>query len=144
MTDYDLDYLILIVTGTTLRAEDKDRPLAYRVVDAIHERLPADSRWRPLVISDVYYVNQPALHDCPAISIGGPGVNRLTQILYGELSVVLAVDHVFSIQMDVGTDDHRAVVWGMNHDTTVEAIETFIEKGHLDRFLAGVRGLEAA
>jgi hypothetical protein len=135
---YDVDKLILIVTGSTVRAEDKDRPLANRLARAIRRRLPPGSAWKVVVISDLYYLNNDDLHDCPMISVGGPGVNHCSQVLYRELPAVLAVEHVLLIQMDVGLEDLRICLWGMDHDTTVEALQTFVRKGYLDRYLAGV------
>ncbi len=138
MEEYDADNLVLIVTGSTLRAEDKDRPLAYALAEEIRKRLPPDSSWRCLVISDLHYINNEDLHECPLICLGGPGVNHLSAILLRELPPALAVDRVLLIQMDVQLKDLRTCLWGMNHDTTVEAIQTFIQKGYLDRFLAAV------
>lgn len=138
MESYDVDNLILIVTGTTLRAEDKDRPLAYRLAEEIRKRLPRESDVRCLVITDLYYLNNEDLHSCPMICLGGPGVNHLSQSLFHELPTALAIDQVLLIQMDVELKDPRVCLWGMDHDTTVEALQTFVEKGYLDRFLAGV------
>ena len=138
MEDYDLDNLILIVTGSTLRAEDKDRPLAATLAAEVRKRLPPDSLWRCLVISDLHYINSEELHECPLICLGGPGVNHLAAILFRELPPALAVDRVLLIQMDVEMKDLRTCLWGMDHDTTVEAIQTFIEKGYLDRFIEAV------
>jgi len=138
MEEYDLDNLILIVTGSTLRAEEKDRPLAYTLATEIRKRLPPDSPWRCLVISDLHYINNEDLHECPLVCLGGPGVNHLAAVLLRELPPALAVDRVLLIQMDVEMKDLRTCLWGMNHDTTVEAIQTFIQKGYLDRFLAAV------
>jgi hypothetical protein len=138
MADYDPDNLILIVTGSTLRAEDKDRPLANALAVEIRKRLPSDSAWQCLVIGDLHYINNEDLHECPLICLGGPGVNHLSAILFRELPPALAVDRVLLIQMDVEMKDLRTCLWGMDHDTTIEAIQTFIEKGYLDRFLAAV------
>ncbi len=142
MADYDLDTLILIVTGSTLRAEDKDRPLAQQLAAEIATRLPDGSGWRCLIVSDLYYINNEDLHSCPTISLGGPGVNHLSAVLFRELPPALAVDNVLLIQMDVTMQDMRAAVWGLNHETTVEALRTFIEKGHLERYVAGVLSKE--
>jgi hypothetical protein len=142
MAEYDLDSLILIVVGSTLRAEEKDRPLAQQLVAEIQKRLPEDSDWQSLVVSDLYYINNQELHRCPTISFGGPGVNHLSGMYFRELPAALAVDNVLLIQMDVTVQDLRACIWGMNHETTVEALHTFIEKGHLERYLAGVLARE--
>ncbi|MBN1492456.1 MAG: hypothetical protein JXA69_21265 [Phycisphaerae bacterium] len=143
MTDYDLDKMILVVVGTTIRAEDMDRPLANQLAATLRERLPADSAWQCMVVSDIYYINNEEFQPCPTISIGGPGVNHLSRILFHELPPALAVDGVLLIQMDMGMKDHRACIWGMDHDTTVEALETFLEKGYLDHYLSGILAADA-
>lgn len=133
-----LDHTILIVIGASLRAEAMDRPLGYRLADQIERRLGADSPWRPLVISDVLYINDAKLAACPTISIGGPGVNHLSALLFRELPSALAVDNVLIIQMDVELSDLRCCVWGMDHEQTVQALDLFISRGYLDQYLAAV------
>lgn len=137
MAGYDTDRMILIVTGTTIRAEDMDRPLAYSLAGEIRKRLGEETEWECIVISDLYYINNEDLHDCPVISVGGPGVNHLSQMLFRELPAAIAIDQVLLIQMDMEMQDRRACLWGMDHDTTIEALQTFLEKGYLDRFLEG-------
>ena len=126
---------LLVVAGACLRAEKLDRPLAYRIRDEARRRMVGVAGFEALVLSDVWYLNSKELHDRPVISIGGPGVNHLSGYLYDRLPVALMVEHVFQIQMDVTLQDHRCGVWGMDHETTVDAVQTFLEKGHLDRFL---------
>jgi hypothetical protein len=140
MADLELDNLIVIVTGAAFRAEEGDRPLAYGLAEEIAKRLPDDSSWRAVVISDVLYLNDEKLAASPTISLGGPGVNSLSAILYRRLPSVLTIDNVMVIQMDVEVEDKRCCLWGMNHEQTVEAIEMFLKLGHLDHFLAGVTG----
>jgi hypothetical protein len=129
------DHTLLIVAGACLRAEKMDRPLAYRVRDQAIRRACGVVDFDCVVFSDVWYLNSDELRERPVISIGGPGVNHLSGYLLDRLPVALMVDHVFQIQMDVTLQDNRCAVWGMDHETTVEAVDTFLEKGHLDRFL---------
>jgi len=129
------DNTLLIVTGACLRAEQMDRPLAYRIRDAALRHLVGVAGFSPIVLSDVWYLNSKELHELPVISVGGPGVNHLSGYLYERVPVALMVEHVFQIQMDVTLEDRRCCVWGMDHDNTVEAVETFLTKGHLDTFL---------
>jgi hypothetical protein len=131
------EHQILIVTGASLRAERMDRPLAYRLAREIRKRLGRKSEWQVTVITDVLYLHDESLADCPLISIGGPGVNCLSSKLFRELPSVLAVDHALIIQMDVEMKDHRCCLWGMDHEQTVEALDHFCRLGHLDTFLAG-------
>ena len=142
MSDLDLDKTVLVATGVSVRAEQVDRPLAYRIAEAITDRLGTETVWQPLVISDVYYLNTDELHRCPVISVGGPGVNRLSAVLFREIPSVLTIDNILIIQMDARLKDRRCCLWGMNHDQTVEALDLFLKLGHLDRFLAGITGIE--
>ena len=142
MSEPDLNRTILVVVGATLRGEEMDRPLAYRIADEAAKRLPAESGWRALVVSDILYLNDKDLADCPVISLGGPGVNSLSAVLFRELPSVLAIDQTLLIQMDPNLDDRRCCLWGLNHDQTVEAVDLFI-KLHLDHFLRGVTGTAA-
>lgn len=156
MPDVSTDRLITIVTGIQLRAELGDRPLAYHVerevrafLDAhLPERQPGElPLLAPVVVSDVYYLNNDELQTRPTIAIGGPGMNALTATLVEELPTALAIDETLVIQMslDAGAeadDAHRCAVWGMNHLDTVRAVETFIAKGYLAAFLNGVMARE--
>jgi len=139
MQDFDFDNAIIIVTGVSLRGEEMDRPLAYRLAEEIKTRTGPESPWRALVVSDVLYLNEMRLAGCPTISVGGPGVNKLSAILFRELPAVLTIDNVLILQMDVDCHDLRCCFWGINHDQTVEALDLFIKLGHLDHFLAGVQ-----
>jgi hypothetical protein len=47
---------------------------------------------------------------------------------------VLNIENVLLIQMDLN-ETPRACLWGMDHDHTVEALDTFEQKGYLDRFI---------
>jgi hypothetical protein len=147
MPDVDTDRLIAIVTGIQLKAELGDRPLAYRIEQAVREYLAAVLPQReagelpplaPAVVSDVFYLNTDALQARPTISIGGPGVNAVSAMLVEQLPTALAIDDALLIQMDLEGDDLRCAVWGMNHLDTVRASDTFLAKGYLDTFLKSV------
>lgn len=138
MAEINLGRTIFVVTGLTLRAEEADRPLAYRLAQEITRRVPEGSPWRPLVISDVLFLNDKRLARCPVISIGGPGVNKLSAVVFQELACVLAVDNTLIIQMDLDMNDLRCCLWGMDHDQTVQALELFLSRGYLDHFLGGL------
>jgi hypothetical protein len=125
--------LVLIVTGSTLRAEQMDRPLAYYLQDQIDKReIDHDDRMA-LVISDRHYLCHPDLHRLPLISVGGPGVNRVARKLLKQLPAVLACEGKFFLQMDPCCRDLRASVWGLDNPQTRVAVVTFAER-FLDRF----------
>ncbi len=126
--------LILVVTGSTLRAEELDRPLAYYLKSRI-EAILADRddglRTVPVrVVADFRWIHDEALHSLPTISVGGPGVNALAHRWLEEVPLSLAVDEQFYIQMDPDLDEPRASLWGMDNPTTQIAVAVF-----LDRFL---------
>ena len=146
MSDIDTDRLICIVVGVQLRAELGDRPLAYRIEQELRQRLeaalgkPAEGeppRLAPVVLSDVYYLNNDELQARPAISVGGPGMNALSAMLVDKLPTAVAIEKTLVVQMDLEMDDVRCAVWGMDHLDTVRAVDLFITK-YLDRFVEGV------
>ena len=46
----------------------------------------------PMVVSDVWYLNDPSLRNCPAISVGAPGVNALSAYLGDKLPSAFVID----------------------------------------------------
>ena len=131
--------LLLIVTGSTLRAEDVDRPLAYYLKQQIEqiapELDPPVGPFKVVVVADFRWLNDDPLQRLPTISVGGPGVNALAgQWVEEELEFSLAVEKHYYIQMDPDLEDLRASVWGMDNPTTQIAASVFIER-FLERFL---------
>ena len=149
--EIDIDRLVCIVVGVQLRAELGDRPLAYRIERELRSRLDAalgkppggePPRLSPVVITDVYYLNNEPMHARPAISVGGPAMNALSAMLVDQLPTAVAVENTLVVQMDLEMADVRCAVWGMDHLDTVRAVDLFIAK-YLDTFVAGVvRGIE--
>lgn len=134
----DATNLIVIVTGSTLRAEACDRPLAYRLQKLIRKRMAKEVYLRPVVVSDIWYLNSESLQQQPTISIGGPGVNAASQFFFAKLPTALGIDGLLLIQMDVALEDHRCCLWGLDHRKTVEALKVFAGCGYLDQFLEGI------
>jgi hypothetical protein len=130
--------LILIVTGSTLRAEEVDRPLGYYLKQRIEEALAELSTelgpFQVLVIADFRWLHEESLQHLPTISLGGPGVNVLAHRWLEELPVSLVVDEQYFIQMDPDLDELRASVWGMNNAETQVAVSAFLHR-FLPRFL---------
>jgi len=130
---------LLVVTGSSLRAELADRPLAYRMKTFIEQKLEQmgfDSADPTVaVLSDLWYLNVEALHRLPTISLGGPKVNALSAYLSKRLSNALVVDNALIIQMDLDKEDLRACIWGSNCQNTASALDIFVKKGYLEQFL---------
>jgi len=129
--------LILIVTGSTLRAEELDRPLAYYLKQEV-ERLIAlrtdDAPIHVLVVADFRWMSDEPLQEIPTISVGGPGVNALAHRWFEDMPFSLAVDELYYIQMDPELVEPRASIWGMDNPTTQIAVALFVER-FLPRFL---------
>jgi len=148
MPDIDTSRLIWIVTGVSLVAELGDRPLAYRIEREIRDRLAARlstssaieglSVLTPVVVSDVFYLNDEAIQSQPTISVGGPGVNMLSGTLTERLPTAMAMENVLVVQMDVAMKANHASIWGMTHLDTVRAVELFVTK-YLDVYLDGLQ-----
>src|SRR5581483_1977070 len=134
--------LILIVTGSHLRAEEADRPLAYYLQQQIHRRLAAVAAesdrppppMKVLVIADFRWIHEDAYHALPTICLGGPGVNALTQRWLEELPLSLAVDNHYFVQMHPELDEPRVSIWGMDNADTQVAVSAFLQR-FLPRFL---------
>ncbi|MCK4872524.1 MAG: hypothetical protein KAS72_07345 [Phycisphaerales bacterium] len=141
----DLDRVVLLVVGAHLRAEVADRPIAYRLRDAIlawmEEACELDDETLPpvdvVVCTDVWWLNNNELRECPTISVGGPGINALSAYLGDKVPSAFVVDDSLIVQMDVELTDLLACVWGMNHEQTIAAADVFTER-YLDSFMRGV------
>jgi hypothetical protein len=137
MADARRARLILIVTGSTLRAEEVDRPLGYYLQQQVERQLaagPEPGGFRVLVIADFRWLNDEPLQALPTISLGGPGVNALARRWLEDLPVSLALDDQYYIQMDPELDELRASVWGMNNTATQIAVSAFVQR-YLPQFL---------
>jgi hypothetical protein len=130
---------LLIVTGSTLRAEQADRPLAYKLKETIDELLEKLHPEYPVVVlSDLWYLNSEPLQKIPIISIGGPGVNAASAHLYKRLPNAFVIDNTLVIQMDMTFADYRASIWGTDHQLTVNALEIFVSRGYMEQYLHAI------
>lgn len=135
MADLDPN-AVLIVTGSHLRAETCDRPLAYFLRDQVATALGLSQPGeRVVVCSDLWYLNHDELRSHPTISVGGPGVSALAAYLASRLPSVLAVEGVYVIQMDTEVDPPMAACWGRDAEATTTAVGAFAER-HLAEFVA--------
>ena len=127
---------MLIVTGSNLRAEKADRPLAYWIQSALSQGCEDQGHeCNILVISDLWYLGCQILHCRPMISVGGPSVNAVSAHLSKHIGHALLVDNALQIQMDPTLRDLRVCVWGANNQLTINAVDLFINNGYLERFI---------
>jgi hypothetical protein len=133
----DVNQTILIVVGLDLEPEDADRPLAYKLKMAIENSNHfGDHPFRKcIVISDALYRSDKLIGVCPTIAIGGPGVNSLAGELVEKLPVYLSKGNKYFIQLDKDFKDLKISIWGMDRDSTSEAVDMFIANGIMDSFL---------
>jgi hypothetical protein len=136
--------LLLIVTGSSLRAEEVDRPLAYYLKQQVEQCLASadsESESEPIhirVVADFRWLNDEDWQKLPTISLGGPGVNALAHRWLEEVPVTLAVDEQYYIQMDPDLGELRVSIWGMDNPTTQIAVSAFVQR-YLPRFLERCR-----
>jgi hypothetical protein len=131
--------LLLIVTGSTLRAEEVDRPLAYYLKQQVERYLsehgPGLGSLQVQVVADFRWIHDEPLQDLPTISVGGPGVNALAhRWWHEELPLSLEVEEQYYVQMDPDLEIPRASIWGMDNATTQIAVSVFVDR-FLPRFL---------
>ncbi len=129
-------YPVVIVVGAHPRAEEADRPLAYRLRSEI-ERWKArhaellEVELAAMVCTDLWYLNDEDLRRKPTVCIGGPGVNALSAYLAKHLGETQMQADVL-MQLDEDFTDLRVIIWGRDHEKTVHGVELFV-----DRFLDG-------
>ena len=127
----DIQETLLIVVGSELIPEEKDRPLAYRLKDII-DREGSTPYQRSIVVSDRWYLDNEMFHICPTLLIGGPGVNAATAYFYKEMTLVWSEQETAFFQFK---SPDCFSLWGMNQAGTDRAIQYFIESGQLKDLL---------
>lgn len=140
MQEIDVNQTILVVVGTDIKPEEADRPLAYKIQEAVNSS--PDFGKHPfrkcIVISDALYGSDKIIQICPTIAIGGPGVNSIAAEFVEKLPVYLSKDNRYFIQLDSKFSEPRVSIWGMDRESTEEAVDMFIANGILDDFLKAV------
>ncbi|KPJ54113.1 hypothetical protein AMJ39_01520 [candidate division TA06 bacterium DG_24] len=130
----DVLYTILIVVGSDVRAEERDRPLAYRLKGEIDARGDPEQLKKAIVLGDQWYLQNKVYQACPTIAIGGAGVNHLTAMWMTSLPATISKGKTAFIQLDEDFSDTRVAIWGTNHVATGAAVDVFVTQ-HLNRYL---------
>ncbi|MSR69043.1 MAG: hypothetical protein EXS17_01660 [Phycisphaerales bacterium] len=125
--------VILIVVGSHPQAERDDRPLAYRFQKQLESALAAEDSGggraaRTQIVTDLWYLNDPALVAAPAIALGTIHTNAAVAHLASRLPQALVVDGEYEIQLDRVASDPRVVLSGVDAATTARAVQVFTEK----------------
>lgn len=141
----DTEETVVLVTGSSITSEERDRPLAYRLKTEIDVRGAGHAYRRAVVVADLWYLENRIFHMNPTIAIGGPGANGVSQEFAALLPTVHSVEERIFIQLDFDSELRRAALWGSNAAATSAAVEAFIAGGYLDdllgriwRFRAGI------
>lgn len=121
--------MLPIIVGAGPRAEISDRPLAQAVQHAI--QCEATGELHPIILTDLWYLNDRDLLVQPSIVIGDPEQNAASAFHAPRLPTILLVEEHYRILMDQDGGIGHACMWGSGHDATISAVSTFV-----DRFLS--------
>ncbi len=141
--ELDAQRLLLIVVGAHLEAEVAHRPLGERLRGRIQQWLARGLEvkpLRPLVCSDLWYLNAPSLMARPTISIGEPQVNAASAYFSRRLPTALVIDDTLQVQLDPEFVRLQACVWGTDRQATASGVDLFVER-YLEPFLCAAHGL---
>ena len=134
----DTEETVVIVTGSSITSEERDRPLAYRLKSEIDRRGTGHAYRRAVVVADLWYLDNRIFHLNPTIAIGGPGANGVTQEFSAVLPTVHAVDDQVFVQLSFDGELKRAALWGANAAGTAAAVEAFVAGSYLDDLLGRI------
>jgi hypothetical protein len=134
----DTEVTIVLVTGSSPTAEERDRPLADALKSEIDRRGAGHAYRRAVVVGDAWYLENRLFHLNPTIAIGGPGANGVAQEFSGFLATVYNREEEVFIQADFEGELKRAALWGVNSTCTAEAVEAFSTRGFLDDLLGRI------
>ncbi len=132
----------LIVVGSSLEAEVYDRPVADALATTISRRLAERGtceRARPVVCTDLWYLNQDELRARPTVSVGRPERNALSAYLGDKTPSAYVVDDVLIVQADPEMGEPVVCCWGVDAEATAWAVDAFVERylgAFLDRLVA--------
>ena len=148
--DVDETNAVLIVVGSHLRAEERDRPLAYGLQKRIEHWRDQhadqlDVPLTPLVCTDLWYLNHADLQRRPTICLGGPGVNALAAINanqsdddYAESGEPPrepeALEPRVTIMIDPDFTHLRVGIWETDTELTEKGVQLFSDR-YLDAYL---------
>ena len=144
-TEYPSEVILPVVVGIHLRAELSDRPIADRLVRHIREiRRSADLTGNeglvPVVVSDIWYLNDSDLMLQPAVVIGEPGVNAATAHWASRIPKAFSFQDSHQVLMDLEGPYPVACMWGVDHARTEVAADHF-ERRYLGPWLESVAAI---
>ena len=133
------DTRVYIVTGSNLRSEEFDRPLAYYLRERMLNSMQSANVRKVNVVSDILYLNNRDIQECPTVAVGGPDVNAVTSLFYEVIPYALAIDDVLVVQMDLFLENKNVALWGMSPEATSDAVEIFLQDRYMGEFIKATR-----
>jgi hypothetical protein len=134
----DTDETVVLVTGSSPSAEERDRPLAYRLKAEIDRRGAGHAYRRAVVVADLWYLDNRIFHLNPTIAIGGPGANAASHDFTETLPMVYSRDERVFVQAEFEGEPKRASLWGVDASCTAAAVDVFMGEGYLDDLLSRI------
>jgi hypothetical protein len=134
----DADETVVLVTGSSVTAEERDRPLAYRLKSEIDRRGSGHAYRRAVVVADLWYQQSRIFQLNPTIAIGGPGANAVSHDFSETLPMVYSQDERVFLQADFEAEAKRASLWGVDASATAAAVDVFMTQGYLDNLLGRI------
>jgi hypothetical protein len=143
-TELETTRLLPVVVGAHPRSEIADRPLANRLVAAIRQWqrqhvAREDARLIPIVMTDLWYLNDRELLLQPTIAIGEPGANAASAYYGTRLPKAYVVDGQLQVLADLSFLEPSVAMWGVDAHTTRTALDWFIAR-QMDSFLQSIHG----
>ncbi|MBA3521837.1 MAG: hypothetical protein H0T90_04975 [Gemmatimonadales bacterium] len=134
----DTEETVVLVTGASPSAEEKDRPSAYLLKAEIDRRGAGHAYRRAVLVTDEWYLDNRTFHLNPTIAIGGPGANGVSQEFSAMLPTLYTREEQVFVQADFEGDLKRAALWGSSSSATAEAVQIFTAQGYLDDLLGRI------
>lgn len=134
----DTEETIVLVTGSSPAAEERDRPLAYRLKAEIDRRGAGHAYRRAVVVADLWYLQNRTFHLNPTVAIGGPGANGVSHDFAETLPAVYSQGERVFVQADFEGEPKRAALWGADAAGTSAAVDAFMTEGYLDDLLSRI------
>lgn len=133
----DTDETVVLVTGASPSAEERDRPAAYALKAEIDARGAGHAYRRAVIVTDLWYLDNPTLQQNPTVAIGGPGANGVSEE-FAALPMLYSRDEQVFVQGDLEGEPKRVALWGVNAGATAAAVEAFVRQGVLDDLLGRI------
>jgi hypothetical protein len=134
----DTEETVVLVTGSSPAAEERDRPLAYRLKAEIDRRGAGHAYRRAVVVADLWYLQNRTFHQNPTVAIGGPGANGVSHDFAETLPAVYSQGERVFVQADFEGEPKRAALWGADAACTSAAVDAFMTEGYLDDLLSRI------